>query len=68
MHQEEDKALSSIQQPDMPLEHLPTEAVHNLFAAEIGGYSVLSLTIGAFAVAGVIGGLRWAYGKALGKA
>jgi len=45
----------------------PTEAVADFFGAEVAGYSILQLTVVAFAVAGVIGGLRWAYGKAFGK-
>jgi hypothetical protein len=45
----------------------PFEAVGDLFSAEIAGYSVLQLTVGAFAVAAVIGGARWAFNKALGR-
>ena len=46
---------------------LPTEALGDFFAAEVGGYSVLELTVGAFGIAAVIGGLRYAYNKAVGK-
>jgi hypothetical protein len=45
----------------------PFEAVGDLFATEVAGYSILQLTVGAFAVAAVIGGARWAFQKALGK-
>lgn len=48
------------------LEAAPLAAVEDVFATEVAGYSVLQLTVGAFAVAGVIGGLRWAYKKAFG--
>lgn len=45
----------------------PLEAVGDLFATEVAGYSVLQLTVAGFAIAGVIGGARWAFNKALGK-
>lgn len=45
----------------------PVEAIGDLFATEVAGYSILQLTVGAFAVAAVIGGARWAFNKALEK-
>lgn len=45
----------------------PFELVEDVFGTEILGYSVLQITVGAFAVAAVIGGARWAFNKALGK-
>lgn len=45
----------------------PFEAVGDVFAMKLGAYSVLQLTVGAFAIAAVIGGARWAFGKALGN-
>ena len=44
----------------------PLAAVEDVLATEVAGYSVLQLTVGALAVAGVIGGVRWAYKKAFG--
>lgn len=44
----------------------PLAAVEDVFATEVAGYSVLQLTVGALAIAGVIGGVRWAYKKAFG--
>lgn len=38
----------------------------NILATEMMGYSVLQITVGAVAVAAVIGGTRWAFNKALG--
>jgi hypothetical protein len=52
----------------MPLHHsTPTATVQDFFSLEVFGYSVLQLTIAAFAIAGIIGGTRWAFRKALGK-
>jgi len=45
----------------------PTEALGDVFATEIGGYSILQLGVAALGVAVVIGGLRFAYDKAIGK-
>ncbi len=46
----------------------PLAAASDVLATEVFGYSILQLAIGGLAVAGVIGGVRWAFGKALGKA
>lgn len=42
-----------------------TELLGEFFGAEVLGYSVLQITVAAVGVAAVIGGLRWAYRKAL---
>ena len=43
------------------------DLLKDFFSAELGPYTVLEYTIAAFGIAAVIGGVRWAYRKALGK-
>lgn len=46
----------------------PFAAAGDVLATEVFGYSILQLAIGGLAIAGVIGGVRWAFGKAFEKA
>lgn len=45
----------------------PVEFVTDVFTAEVGGISLLHVTLAAVAVAAAIGVTRWAFNTALGR-
>lgn len=45
----------------------PVTFVGEVFTAEVAGLSLLKVALAGAAIAATIGGLRWAFNKALGR-